>query len=97
QERHHLVLKDKESDFHRAIFYQRPLKSPAGMVGRCSLEQHHPRAPRAQMVAQEFRVEKQIADLRWGKGKSAEKLAPEQRNAIRDLLVAQREVSLQTI
>ena len=96
QEKVHPVLQDKKESFRHAIFHQRPLKSPATMVGPCPLEPHHPRAPKAQPVAQEFRIEKQIGDLRWGK-RNAEKLAHEQRTALRKLLAQHQEVSVETI
>lgn len=83
--------------FFDAIFYQRPLKSPAPMVGRCPLEPTLPRAPAAQMPAQAFRIEKQIADLRWGIGKRAEPLSLEQKGVVRGLLNAQGGVAFSTI
>lgn len=72
--------------FREAIFYQRPLRSPAPMVGKCPLEPSLPRAPWAQTAAQEFRIEKQIADLRWGKGRLAVPLSPQQKDILRRLL-----------
>ena len=73
--------------FKEAIFYQRPLKSVAGMVGQCALEPTLPRAPAAQPVAQLFRIEKQLADLRWGMGRMQRMLSPRQRNHIRAMLL----------
>lgn len=103
QAEHHPVLsqttaKDAIKDqFRRAIFYQRPLKSPSPMVGHCPLEPTLPRAPWAQMAAQNFRIEKQISDLRWGIGRSAQSLSNEQRSVIRDLLAKQKEATFSTI
>jgi CRISPR-associated endonuclease Csn1 len=73
--------------FKEAIFYQRPLKSVAGMVGQCALEPTLPRAPAAQPAAQAFRIEKQLADLRWGMGRAQKALSPAQREHIRALLL----------
>ena len=73
--------------FKEAIFYQRPLKSVAGMVGQCGLEPTLARSPAAQPVAQFFRIEKQLADLRWGMGRMQRALSPEQRNHIRAMLL----------
>ena len=73
--------------FKEAIFYQRPLKSVAGMVGQCALEPTLPRAPAAQPVAQLFRIEKQLADLRWGMGRMQRALNPGQRDHIRAMLL----------
>lgn len=72
--------------FHNVIFYQRPLKSVAAMVGHCPLEPNLPRAPMSQPAAQAFRIEKQIADLRWGMGRRAQKLLQEQQAVIREIL-----------
>ncbi|MDX8410937.1 MAG: HNH endonuclease domain-containing protein [Mariprofundaceae bacterium] len=85
QERHHTELRTDgiKQKFEHAIFRQLPLKSPAPMVGRCELEPSLPRAPRAQMLVQEFVIEKQISDLRWDSG---EMLSEEQKNVVRDLL-----------
>jgi CRISPR-associated endonuclease Csn1 len=79
--------------FHEAIFHQRPLKAVGGMVGQCSLEPTLPRAPRAQPAFQRFRIEKTLADLRWGAGKRAEALSAQQKNIIRQLLDEKEKVS----
>lgn len=71
--------------FYQAIFYQRPLKAVGGMVGQCGLEPTLARAPRAQLAFQHFRIEKTLADLRWGAGKRAEKLSAAQKSVIRQL------------
>ena len=92
QEKHHPVLKNKykgksfQAHFHQAIIEQRPLKSPAAMVGNCSLEPMLPRAPMAQPLMQAFRIEKQIADLRWGTTRNAKHLTTKQREVIREQL-----------
>ncbi len=92
QAAHHPVLNSAHNGrslktiFHEAIFHQRPLKAVGGMVGQCSLEPTLPRAPRAQPAFQRFRIEKTLADLRWGAGKHAEVLSAQQRNIIRQLL-----------
>ncbi len=83
--------------FRNTIFYQRPLKSVSAMVGNCQLEPSLPRAPMAQPAMQTFRIEKQIADLRWGAGRRSEPLAPAQKEAIRALLAANKTVSFEGI
>ena len=72
--------------FHNSLFYQRPLKSVTAMVGNCSLEPNLPRAPMCQPAAQTFRIEKQIADLRWGMSRRSLPLSTEQKSVIRNLL-----------
>ena len=71
--------------FQEAIFFQRPLKAVGSMVGQCGLEPTLPRAPRAQLAFQHFRIEKTLSDLRWGAGKRAEKLSAAQKAVIRQL------------
>lgn len=101
QAAHHEVLKETRDEtplkdkLREAIFHQRPLKSPALMVGPCPLEPHHPRAPLAHMAAQAFRIEKQIADLRWGSSRWAVPLSEDQRNVLRELLDEKDEVSFE--
>ena len=92
QARHHDILNGSHDGrlirdyFYEALFYQRPLKSAADLVAQCSLEPTLSRAPRAQMAFQRFRIEKTLADLRWGAGKRAEPLTPRQKLTIRQLL-----------
>jgi CRISPR-associated endonuclease Csn1 len=92
QAKHHDILngmhdgKPIREHFREALFYQRPLKSAADLVAQCSLEPTLSRTPRAQMAFQRFRIEKTLADLRWGAGKRAEPITPDQKRVIRDLL-----------
>lgn len=92
QAKHHEILngvhgnKPIREHFYEALFFQRPLKSAAELVAQCSLEPTLPRAPRAQMAFQRFRIEKTLADLRWGAGKRAEPLTPAQKRTMRELL-----------
>lgn len=83
--------------FQETIFYQRPLKAVGGMVGQCSLEPTHPRSPRAQLAFQHFRIEKTLADLRWGAGSRAEMLTTEQKDVIRQLCDEKEAVKFETI
>ncbi|MGB4812872.1 MAG: type II CRISPR RNA-guided endonuclease Cas9 [Methylophilaceae bacterium] len=83
--------------FQEAIFYQRPLKAVGGMVGQCGLEPTLPRAPRAQLAFQWFRIEKTISDLRWGAGKRAEQLSPAQKAIIRKLCDEKEVVKFEAI
>ena len=78
--------KPVKEHFYQAIFFQRPLKSPTPMVGNCSLISNLPRAPRAQLSFQNFRIEKQIADLRWGMRKKSQPLSADQKICLRKLL-----------
>jgi CRISPR-associated endonuclease Csn1 len=99
QEKHYPFLAEKgiKQQFSDALFFQRPLKSVKGMVGNCLLETNLPRAPLAHPAFQEFRIEKQLADLRWGMGQRAMPLAAPQKNVIRRLLRSQETVSFNSI
>ncbi|WP_444943840.1 type II CRISPR RNA-guided endonuclease Cas9 [Microbulbifer sp. ZKSA006] len=99
QQKYHPKLESTalRQSFFDALFFQRPLRSPEDKVGKCSLDPSHLRAPRAQMAAQDFRIEKQLLDLRWGRGKKALTLSPEQQAIIRTLLNNYREVSFSRI
>lgn len=83
--------------FKQTIFYQRPLKSVAPMVGNCHLEPSLPRAPMAQPAMQAFRIEKQIADLRWGSGRRSALLSAEQKQVIRELLSEKETAKFESI
>jgi CRISPR-associated endonuclease Csn1 len=48
----------------RRIFFQRPLKSQAGLIGSCELEPGHRRAPLAHLLYQRFRILQTVGDLR---------------------------------
>ena len=103
QEQYHQILKRNHNgkllrnSFYKTIVEQRPLKSPAAMVGNCLLESMLPRAPMAQPVMQAFRIEKQIADLRWGTTRRAQQLSPEQREVIRKQLQDKQEVKFASL
>lgn len=89
--------KPLQETFYNAIFYQRPLKAVGGMVGQCGLEPTLPRAPRAQLAFQHFRIEKTISDLRWGAGKRAEQLSAMQKAVIRQLCDEKEVVKFEAI
>ena len=50
---------------HYTIFYQRPLKSPKKYIGKCAYEKNRRVAPLSSLDYQEFRVLKQLIDLRY--------------------------------
>lgn len=65
QSAHHPELTDELKKLvHAAIFYQRPLKSQKGLIGRCELEPGKRRAPLACLLAQRFRIVQRVNDLR---------------------------------
>ena len=54
---------DAKASIRHAIFFQRPLKSQKGLIGRCELEPHHRRAAMATLLAQRFRYLQKLNDL----------------------------------
>lgn len=50
-------------EIERRIFFQRPLKSQRGLVGKCELEPGKRRAPKAVLPAQRFRILQKVNDL----------------------------------
>ncbi len=64
QQPHHpeLLTNELYDRLHHIIFHQRPLKEPP--VGRCTLEPEQPRAPKALLVAQNFRLYQEVNHLR---------------------------------
>jgi CRISPR subtype II RNA-guided endonuclease Cas9/Csn1 len=50
---------------HQTIFYQRPLKSQKKYIGKCTLESSKRTAPASSLIYQEFRIRKQLSDLRY--------------------------------
>ena len=59
------MSEDAKAKIHHAIFYQRPLKSSADLIGFCELEANHRRAPMGCLVFQRFRIVQKINDLTW--------------------------------
>ncbi len=65
QAKHHseLLTAEAKKAIHKAIFYQRPLKSQKGKIGFCELEKKRRRAPWACLEAQRFRMLQRVNDL----------------------------------
>jgi CRISPR-associated endonuclease Csn1 len=59
-----LLTPELRQEVHDAIFWQRPLKSQTGLIGRCDLEPTQKRAPAACLEFQEFRLLQKVNDLR---------------------------------
>ncbi len=72
--------------FNQVLFHQRPLKSVMPMVGGCMVEPNLPRANRSHPAFQTFRIGKQLADLRWGYGRSTKRLSTAELDIIREAL-----------
>jgi CRISPR-associated endonuclease Csn1 len=64
QKRFHACLNDDYiHQLRKAMFFQRPLKSQRGLIGKCELEKWQRRAPMASLAAQRFRYWQKINDL----------------------------------
>jgi len=66
QQKHYpaLLTDELKNRLGKAIFYQRPLKSVAGLIGRCALEEDRRRAPWAICAAQRFRMHQMVLNTR---------------------------------
>ncbi|RMG34355.1 MAG: type II CRISPR RNA-guided endonuclease Cas9, partial [Planctomycetota bacterium] len=87
QARDNAALTDRHKQaIHRAIFFQRPLKSQRGLVGRCSLERGRRRAPEACLEFQEFRYLQRVNDLEVRDVDGWRRLTAEERRRLTDAL-----------
>lgn len=50
---------------HQTIFFQRPLKSQKKFIGKCQFEKNKRTAPASSLLYQEFRIWKQLSDIRY--------------------------------
>lgn len=74
---------------HRAIFFQRPLKSQKGSVGTCTFEKGKPRCPISHPRYEEFRMLQFVNNIRIQTPADYElrPLTPEERGAIEELFL----------
>ncbi len=74
---------ERKRQLHKAIFFQRPLRSSRHLVGFCELEKGKRRAAVALLISQEFRLLQKVNDLRVGlPGEAERELAAEERQAL---------------
>ena len=93
-----LLTEENRSEIKdRTIFYQRPLKSPKKFIGKCTYEKRKQCAPLSSLVFQEFRVLKQLLDIRLTDSKNIEitnsPLDDEQRGKLYELLCQNAKLS----
>ncbi|MBR4833124.1 MAG: type II CRISPR RNA-guided endonuclease Cas9 [Thermoguttaceae bacterium] len=78
------------ADVYRAIFYQRPLKSQKGLIGRCEFEKTARRVEKGDPAFQEYRIWQRVLDLRLYDSpeapESARPLTPEEQDKVAALL-----------
>ncbi|MBN2082279.1 type II CRISPR RNA-guided endonuclease Cas9 [bacterium] len=84
---------------HGIMFFQRRVYWPASIVGRCELEPKHKRCPRADRLAQRFRILQEVNNLRYRDSLSSddEKLTDEQRQDLIDYLSTGKERKFENI
>jgi len=75
-------------DLYNAIFYQRPLKSQKGTVGKCLLESNKPRAPISYPLFEQFRALQFLNNIR---------VRPPRENIVRPLNDNERLIALKWI
>lgn len=82
---------------HQTIFYQRPLKSQKKFIGKCTFEKNKRTAPASSILFQEFRIWKQLADIRYSDKEndiSNQPLSPEWKSIIFEYLQTHLSLSL---
>ena len=96
QRRHypHILTDNLKRRIYNALFYQRPLKSQAHLIGKCELETDEPRAPWALLIAQRFRLLQRLNDARiQGPDGKPRPLTDEQRRKLLPALEGKETVS----
>src|SRR5579885_313913 len=74
---------ERKRQLHKAIFFQRPLRSSRHLVGFCELEKGKRRAAAALLISQEFRLLQKVNDLRVGlPGEAERELTAAERQAL---------------
>ena len=82
---------------HKTIFFQRPLKSQKKFIGKCQFEKNKRTAPASSLLFQEFRIWKQLADIRYSDKENniySEPLPKEWKQKIADYLETNLSLSL---
>ncbi len=80
-----------------AVFYQKPLQPFKDKIGTCTLDKTSLRVVAAHPAHQAFRIEKLLADLRWGDSKSTDRLTSDQKNFLREKLELTENASFSAI
>lgn len=93
-----LLTDELKAQVHKAIFFQRPLKSQRHLIGTCDLEKGRPRAPMASLPAQRFRLLQKVNDLSIiHDGAVEQPLTPEQRATLLTALETEGDLSFPAI
>lgn len=90
----HVLAPAQWSELKRIIFHQRPLKPVE--PGWCLLEDGEPRAPKADLAAQEFRILQEVNNLRLVlPGGGGQPLNPDERARVLERLREGKDIELQ--
>ncbi len=94
-----ILTEELRRDIKHLLFYQRPIKEQAHLIGRCELERDERRAAWATLDAQQFRVLQKLNDLElvYPGQVAGVRLTPEQRQIVKELLQNAAEVSFKKI
>ncbi|MBR6374766.1 MAG: type II CRISPR RNA-guided endonuclease Cas9, partial [Alloprevotella sp.] len=82
----HLVSPELEKELHRAIFYQRKLKSSSGLIGECRFEPGEKRCSFMREEAQLFRLYTSVDNLRVESKNGIRPLEPKEKALAVELL-----------
>ena len=95
QAEHHAALDEGlQAELHHTIFHQRPLKLHGGRIGYCSLERMRPRAAKARLESQRFRLLQDVNHLEAAGVYAGEhSISPEQRKQIAAALETQHSMT----
>ncbi len=95
---HPCLTEDLRKRLHRALFFQRPLKSQKGLVGRCELMPGRRRAAMALPIAQRFRLLQKVNDLKIRLPDGEDRfLTPEERAKLARALDAEGDMTFAAI
>ncbi|RIK84573.1 MAG: type II CRISPR RNA-guided endonuclease Cas9 [Planctomycetota bacterium] len=99
QRKNSLLTDELRGRIHRMIFFQRKMYWPASVVGRCELEPTQKRCPRADRLAQWFRLLQEVNNLRYVDPATGDdcRLDEQQRTLLIDKLAQKKELSFNDI
>jgi CRISPR-associated endonuclease Csn1 len=93
-----VLADDLKQKVHRAIFFQRPLKTQRHLIGDCDLEKGRKRAPLALLSAERFRLLQKANDLRVRPPDSEERdLIPTERAALVNALEQRGDLTFEAV
>ncbi len=87
-----------KKELYEAIFYQRPLKSQKGLVGKCTFEKSKPRCPLSHPLFEEFRMLSFINTIKYKKSDNQFVfLSKEDKGTIKPLFLSKSDFNFEKI